>query len=84
MKRIAIVFLLSATLMGCSNTPTGRAVGGGLLGGAAGAGIAGIAGGDPATGALLGAGIGALGGALTAPQPQPRYYGPPGRRRGWH
>lgn len=86
LKIVAVAALVA--LAGCSNTPTGRAVGGGLLGGAAGAGIAGIAGGDPATGALLGAGIGALGGALTAPQPQPRvnnyyYGGPPGRHRGW-
>ena len=54
--------------------PASRAVGGGLLGGAAGAGISGIAGGDPATGALLGAGVGALGGALSTPE-RPRPHG---------
>jgi len=38
-----------------------------LLGAGAGAGVAAVAGGRPATGALIGGGAGALGGALTAP-----------------
>lgn len=50
-------------------TPQGRAVGGALMGGAAGASISTLFGGNPATGALVGASVGAIGGALTAPQP---------------
>lgn len=62
-------------LAACSPyTAQGRAVGGGLMGGVAGAGISGLFGGDPATGALVGAGVGALGGALTAPQPHHHRY----------
>jgi hypothetical protein len=40
---------------------------GGALGAGAGAGIAAVTGGRPLTGALIGGGIGAAGGALTAP-----------------
>jgi hypothetical protein len=71
---LAALGLLLALSACNSHSPTSRAVGGGLLGGAAGAGIAGVAGGDMATGALLGAGVGALGGALTTPD-QGRHRG---------
>lgn len=70
MIKIALAFAVTLLLAACNPyTPQGRAVGGALLGGAAGAGIASFSGGDAATGALLGAGAGALGGALTAPIP---------------
>jgi len=47
-------------LAGCGYSPGTRAVTGG-------AGIAAVTGGRPLTGALIGGGIGAAGGALTAP-----------------
>ena len=64
---IALAALLALTACN-SYTPAGRAVGGGLLGGAAGAGIGALMG-NPAEGALIGAGVGAAAGALTTPQP---------------
>jgi len=67
---IAVAALLA--LAACdSYTPGGRAVNGGLIGGAGGAAIGALMG-NPAEGALIGAGVGAAAGALTAPQP--RHY----------
>jgi osmotically inducible lipoprotein OsmB len=67
----AVVFTV-AGLAAC-NTPGERAVGGALIGGAAGAAIGGIATGR-GSGALIGGAIGAAGGAIvgasTAPQAQ--------------
>ncbi len=54
-------------LAGCGSDPLTRGVSGGLLGAGAGAGVAAVSGGKPATGALIGGGVGAAGGALTAP-----------------
>ena len=56
--RQAILILSLLGLVGCSDTysPTQRAVGGGLLGGAGGAAIGGLAGGGK--GALIGGGLG--------------------------
>jgi hypothetical protein len=53
----------------CSNPydPGQRAVGGGLLGAGAGAGVAGLTGGNMGTGALIGGALGAVGGAVTTP-----------------
>ena len=69
--RIALVAAALATLAGCTNTydPTQRALGGGAIGAAAGAGLGGIAGGTggAVTGALLGGAVGALGGIATTP-----------------
>lgn len=59
---------LTLSLSACDPySPGQRAVGGGLLGAGAGAGIAGIAGGNAGTGALLGGLVGAVGGAATTP-----------------
>jgi hypothetical protein len=74
----AIVILSLLGLVGCGDTysPTQRAVGGGLLGGAGGAAIGGLAAGGK--GALIGGGLGAAGGAVagaaTTPQPTYRSY----------
>ena len=76
--RRAILILSLIGMAGCSNpySPTQRAVGGGLLGGAGGAAIGGLAGGGK--GALIGGGLGAAGGAVagaaTTPQPTYRSY----------
>lgn len=55
--------LASALALGACNTPGDRAVGGALLGGAAGAAIGAAATGRPG-GALAGAAVGAAGGAV--------------------
>ncbi len=58
---------LALTLGGCGHRPGDRALSGGLLGAGAGAAISGLAGGSLATGALIGAAAGAIGGAATSP-----------------
>jgi hypothetical protein len=78
-KKIVTFGLAAGLLLGlgaCSNpySPGQRAVGGGLLGAGAGAGVAGLTGGDVGTGALIGGAIGAVGGAVTTPD-RPRYGG---------
>ncbi|MGL4727259.1 MAG: YMGG-like glycine zipper-containing protein [Bosea sp. (in: a-proteobacteria)] len=74
---LAAVAALGFGLTAC-NTPGERAVGGALIGGAAGAAIGGLATGRT-RGALVGAGIGAAGGAIvgasTAPAQNPCPYG---------
>ena len=90
MRRVLRTSAVVAALLGlaaCSNpySPGQRALGGGLLGAGGGAAVAGLTGGNAATGALLGGAIGAVGGAVTTPQ-RPYYggYGPPrGYYRGW-
>ena len=73
MKKIislSAIVIMAAGLSAC-NTPGERAVGGALIGGAAGAAIGGLATGR-GSGALVGGAIGAAGGAIvgasTAPQ----------------
>ncbi len=70
MKRILLVAItgLSLGLAGCGDRPGERAVTGGLLGAGAGAGVSALTGGSLGTGALIGGGLGAAGGALTAPR----------------
>jgi hypothetical protein len=72
-------------LSGCADTysPSGRAVNGGLLGGAGGAAIGGLAGGGK--GALIGGGLGAAGGAGigAATAPSPRYESYPSSGYGY-
>jgi len=53
-------------LAGCGYSPGDRAASGGLIGAGGGAAIAAATGGAPLAGALIGGGIGALGGALTS------------------
>lgn len=79
---VATVVLTMAVLLGgCGYTPAERGISGGLLGAGAGAGISALAGGNPGTGALIGGGLGLMGGALTAPQQQ-GYQGGYGGGRG--
>jgi osmotically inducible lipoprotein OsmB len=69
-RKIGLGMALSSMLLmltACGYSPGTRAVSGGLLGAGAGAGVAAVTGGKPATGALIGGGAGAVGGALTAP-----------------
>jgi hypothetical protein len=74
----AVAGTLALGLAACTNpySPGQRAVGGGLLGAGAGAGVAGLTGGNVGTGALIGGALGAVGGAVTTPE-RPRYH------RGW-
>ncbi len=63
----ALAGSLILSLAGCGSDPVTRGVSGGLMGAGAGAGVAALTGGKPATGALIGGGIGAVGGAATSP-----------------
>jgi hypothetical protein len=67
-RTIALILIGSLTLglAGCGADPVTRAVTGGLIGAGAGAGVAAVTGGDPGKGALIGGGVGAIGGAVTA------------------
>ena len=71
MQRTISLTLLAAALgiglAACGYDPGTRAVTGGLIGAGAGAGVAAATGGKPANGALIGGGVGAIGGALTSP-----------------
>ena len=64
-KPLMLVAAISLALAGCGNSPTSRAVSGGLIGAGAGAAV-GSTQGSAGTGALIGGGLGALGGAATA------------------
>ncbi len=66
MTRMTGVLLLLVGLAGCGHSPGERALTGGAIGAGAGAGISAIAGGNPLAGALIGGGVGAVGGAVTA------------------
>ena len=76
MRQTFLILASSLFLFGCADTysPSGRAVNGGLIGGAGGAAVGGLAGGGK--GALIGGGTGAAGGAAigAATAPRPRYY----------
>ena len=83
--RIAAATTLLLGVAACTDPydPGQRAIGGGLLGAGAGAGLGAIAGGGrgAAIGALAGGALGAAGGAATTPRgpggyyaPQPGYY----------
>lgn len=65
---LVAVSCLSLGLAGCGQRPGERALSGGLIGAGAGAGVSALTGGSLGTGALIGGGVGALGGALTAPR----------------
>lgn len=76
LRQGAVLGFIALGLAAC-NTPQDRAVGGALIGGAAGAAIGGVATGDVG-GALVGGAIGAAGGAVvgatTAPRCESYYY----------
>ncbi len=61
---IALALVLG--LVGCGYNRGDRALSGGLLGAAGGAGIAAVTGGEPLAGAAIGGAIGAVGGAVTS------------------
>lgn len=66
MSRMFPLALLSAVLLAaCGSSTTDRAISGGGIGAAAGAGTAAVTGGNPLTGAAIGGAAGAAGGALT-------------------
>ena len=69
MRRLAPVIalsLLALSLAGCGYNRGDRALSGGMLGAAGGAGIAALTGGAPLVGAAIGGAVGALGGAATS------------------
>jgi osmotically inducible lipoprotein OsmB len=63
----ATLVVTALILTGCGTRPSERALSGGALGAAAGAGVAAIAGGSLAAGAVVGGLGGALVGAVTSP-----------------
>lgn len=65
--RAALISLGLLTLAGCGADPLTRGVTGGLIGAGAGAGVAAVTHGDVGKGALIGGGVGAVGGAITSP-----------------
>lgn len=72
--RILAVSLVVLTLAACSDPVGERALIGGGLGAAGGAGIAALTGGSPLAGAAIGGAGGAAVGALTAPRHRRGYY----------
>ena len=72
--RMFMAALALVAFTGCGYSPGERAVSGGLLGAGAGAGVSALTGGSVGTGALIGGGVGAAGGALTAPSRRGYYY----------
>lgn len=67
--RLAICTLLGAltiALAGCGYNRGDRALSGGMLGAAGGAGIAALTGANPLVGAAVGGAVGAVGGAVTS------------------
>ena len=80
--RAVVAVLVLVSLAGCGYSRGERAVSGGLLGAGAGAGVSALAGGNVGTGALIGGGLGAAGGALTAPSRRDHYGR--GYRRGYY
>jgi hypothetical protein len=71
--RLAAALLLGLGLAACADPVGQRALVGGGIGAAGGAGIAALTGGSPLAGAAIGGAGGAAIGALTAPR-QPRGY----------
>ncbi len=72
MKKLAIGFVLAASLSACNSyNPTERALVGGVVGAGAGAVIGGASTGQPG-GALVGAAIGGVGGAALGAATTPR------------
>jgi hypothetical protein len=69
MRRISRLALVALTVLGlaaCGDDPLTRGLTGGAIGAGAGAGVAAVTHGNVGKGALIGGGVGALGGALTA------------------
>ncbi len=90
MKKLGLMsaaFAMALTLASCGYSRGDRALSGGALGAAGGAGIAAITDGDPLTGAVLGGLGGAAIGALTSPSDvnlgRPAWRGGRGRGGGY-
>src|SRR5690606_1299146 len=65
LRSLSVVTALGLLLAGCGSSTTDRALSGGGIGAAAGAGTAAVTGGNPITGGLLGGAAGAAVGGLT-------------------
>jgi hypothetical protein len=65
LRSLSALAILGLILAACGSSTTDRALSGGGIGAAAGAGTAAITGGSPITGGLLGGAAGAAAGALT-------------------
>ena len=72
--RMTAAVLLALGLVACADPVGQRALIGGGLGAAGGAGIAALTGGSPLVGAAIGGAGGAAVGALTAPRQRRGYY----------
>ena len=64
--QLVVLACLTLALAGCGYNRGDRALSGGLLGAAGGAGIAALTGGSPLAGAAIGGAAGAIGGAVTS------------------
>lgn len=64
-RKLPLALLSAFLLAACGSSTTDRAISGGGIGAAAGAGTAAVTGGNPLTGAAIGGAAGAAGGALT-------------------
>lgn len=65
LRSLSALAILGLILAACGSSTTDRALSGGGIGAAAGAGTAAVTGGNPVTGGLLGGAAGAAAGALT-------------------
>jgi osmotically inducible lipoprotein OsmB len=65
LRSLSVLTALGLLLAACGSSTTDRALSGGGIGAAAGAGTAAVTGGNPITGGLLGGAAGAATGALT-------------------
>jgi hypothetical protein len=65
-SKLLVLAVLVLGLAGCGYNRGDRALSGGLLGAAGGAGIAALTGGAPLVGAAVGGAVGAVGGAVTS------------------
>ena len=65
LRSLSALAILGLILSACGSSTTDRAISGGGIGAAAGAGTAAVTGGSPLTGGLLGGAAGAATGALT-------------------
>jgi osmotically inducible lipoprotein OsmB len=65
LRSLSALAIFGLILAACGSSKTDRAISGGGIGAAAGAGMAAVTGGNPLTGGLLGGAAGAATGALT-------------------
>jgi hypothetical protein len=65
LRSLSVLAIAGLILAACGSSTTDRAISGGGIGAAAGAGTSAVTGGNPITGGLLGGAAGAAAGALT-------------------